>query len=104
MGMLSANFEDTLHRALGIANRYHHEFATLEHLLLALSEDQDALAVMGACGVDLAPLRQELSDNQKDDVTGPINPGIGEATPTAGFQRVLQRAAINVQSAGPEEV
>ncbi|MBI3419666.1 MAG: ATP-dependent Clp protease ATP-binding subunit ClpA [Proteobacteria bacterium] len=102
--MLSPNFEDTLHRALAIANRYHHEFATLEHLLLALSEDQDALAVMRACGMDISRLREELAGYLEEDLTGLINPGVGEAKPTAGFQRVLQRAAIHVQSAGREEV
>jgi ATP-dependent Clp protease ATP-binding subunit ClpA len=103
MGMLSPNFEETLHRALAIANRYHHEFATLEHLMLALTEDQDALAVMRACGVDVTRLRQELADYLEDQ-TGLINPGVGDAKPTTAFQRVLQRAAIHVQSAGRDEV
>jgi ATP-dependent Clp protease ATP-binding subunit ClpA len=104
MGMLSPNFEETLHRALAIANRYHHEFSTLEHLMLALTEDQDALAVMRACGVDVTQLRQQLGDYLEEDLTGLINPGVGDAKPTAAFQRVLQRAAIHVQSAGREEV
>ena len=59
--MLSRHLEQTLHRALAYANARHHEFATLEHLLLALTEDQDAIAVMRACGVDIDLLRQELT-------------------------------------------
>ncbi len=104
MGMLSPNFETTLHRALALANNHHHEFATLEHLLLALCDDPDALAVLRACGMDMARLRLELNEYLESDLEGLVNPGIGDAKPTAGFQRVLQRAAIHVQSAGREEV
>jgi ATP-dependent Clp protease ATP-binding subunit ClpA len=104
MGMLSPTLEQTLHRALAIANKYQHEFSTLEHLLLALTEDQDAVAVLRACGADLTRLRQDLSTYLEGDLTGLVNPGVGDPKPTAGFQRVLQRAAIHVQSAGREEV
>ena len=104
MGMLSPRLEQTLHRAIGLANQNHHEFATLEHLLLALTEDQDAIAVMRACGVNLDKIRQDLNLYMEEELSGLINPGVSEAKPTAGFQRVLQRAAIHVQSAGREEV
>jgi ATP-dependent Clp protease ATP-binding subunit ClpA len=104
MGMLSPRLEQTLHRALAHANQHQHEFATLEHLLLALTEDQDAVAVMRACGVNLDKIRQELNLYMQEELSGLINPGVSEAKPTAGFQRVLQRAAIHVQSAGREEV
>ena len=60
--MLSQNLEQSLHRALALANERRHEYATLEHLLLALTEDQDAIAVLRACGVDIDHLRQDLSD------------------------------------------
>ncbi|MFN7114026.1 MAG: ATP-dependent Clp protease ATP-binding subunit ClpA [Alphaproteobacteria bacterium] len=102
--MLSRNLEQTLHRALAYANARHHEFATLEHLLLALTEDQDAVAVMRACGVDLDLLRQELSHYIDTEMQNLVHPAAEESKPTSSFQRVLQRAAIHVQSSGREEV
>ncbi len=102
--MLSRNLEHTLHRALAHANGRRHEFATLEHLLLALTEDADAVAVMRACGVDLDVLRQDLQNYIDTELQGLIHPGAEEAKPTSSFQRVLQRAAIHVQSSGREEV
>jgi len=102
--VLSRNLEHTLHRALALATDRHHEFATLEHLLLALVEDSDAMSVMKACGVDLERLAEEVTDfldTELDDLrsTQDIEP-----KPTAGFQRVIQRAVIHVQSSGREEV
>jgi len=102
--MLSRHLEQTLHRALALANARHHEFATLEHLLMALTEDQDAVAVMRACGVDLDLLRQELSHYIDTELQNLVHPASEEAKPTSSFQRVLQRAAIHVQSSGREEV
>ena len=102
--MLSNNLEQSLHRALALANERHHEYATLEHLLLALTEDQDAVAVLRACGVDIDGLRRDLSHYIDDELSSLITNRTEEAKPTAGFQRVLQRAAIHVQSSGREEV
>ncbi|MDE2335919.1 MAG: AAA family ATPase, partial [Alphaproteobacteria bacterium] len=102
--MLSRNLEQTLHRALAYANARRHEFATLEHLLLALTEDQDAVAVMRACGVDIESLRQGLNHYIDAEMQNLVHPGADEAKPTSSFQRVLQRAAIHVQSSGREEV
>ena len=102
--MLSPNLEKTLHRALGYANERRHDFATLEHLLLALTEDPDAVAVMRACNVDIERLRRDLADYIDSQLGNLISNHGGEAKPTAGFQRVLQRAAIHVQSSGREEV
>ena len=102
--MLSRNLEQTLHRALEFAQRRHYEFATLEHLLLALTEDQDAVAVMRACGVDVARLREDLLAYIDNELAGLVLDQPEDAKPTAGFQRVLQRAAIHVQSSGREEV
>ena len=102
--MLSSNLEQTLHRALGFANERRHEYATLEHLLLALTEDPDAVAVMRACGVELEQLRGQLVDYIDNDLSNLISRSASDAKPTAGFQRVLQRAAIHVQSSGREEV
>ncbi|MBP2313194.1 ATP-dependent Clp protease ATP-binding subunit ClpA [Azospirillum soli] len=102
--MLSRNLEQTLHRALAHANERRHEYATLEHLLLALTEDADAMAVLRACGIDLDRLRAELSDYLDNELANLITNRPDDAKPTAGFQRVLQRAAIHVQSSGREEV
>ncbi|MBC6416342.1 MAG: ATP-dependent Clp protease ATP-binding subunit ClpA [Rhodospirillales bacterium] len=102
--MLSNTLEQTLHRALGYANERRHEYATLEHLLLALSEDQDAAAVLGACGIDLARLRAQLIDYIDNELSNLISRAGGDAKPTMCFQRVLQRAAIHVQSSGREQV
>jgi ATP-dependent Clp protease ATP-binding subunit ClpA len=102
--MLSRNLEKTLHRALAYANERRHEYATLEHLLLALTEDQDALAVLRACSVDLEKLRRELVNYVDHELTNLVSGHADDAKPTASFQRVLQRAAIHVQSSGREEV
>ena len=102
--MLSRYLEQTLHRALVYANVRQHEFATLEHLLLALTEDPDAVAVMRACGVDIDALRQDVTHYIDTDLQNLVHPAAGEAKPTSSFQRVLQRAAIHVQSSGREEV
>ncbi|MEE8559698.1 MAG: ATP-dependent Clp protease ATP-binding subunit ClpA [Alphaproteobacteria bacterium] len=102
--MLSRNLEQTLHRALAYANQRRHEFATLEHLLLALTEDQDSVAVMRACGIDVARLREDLLSYIDNEFAGLVLDRPEDAKPTAGFQRVLQRAAIHVQSSGREEV
>lgn len=102
--MLSRNLEQTLHRALALAADRHHEYATLEHLLLSLTEDQDAVAVLKACGVDLDQLSMDVTnfiDGELDDIR---NDRSSEPKPTAGFQRVVQRAVIHVQSSGREEV
>ncbi|GHD50513.1 ATP-dependent Clp protease ATP-binding subunit ClpA [Thalassobaculum fulvum] len=102
--MLSKNLEQSLHRALGIANEKHHEYATLEHLLYALTEDQDALAVLKACGVDVDKLRHDLMTYIDTELNGLVGASMEDAKPTAGFQRVVQRAVIHVQSSGREEV
>ena len=90
--MLSPNLEQTLHSALALATERLHEYATLEHLLLALTEDQDAVAVLRACGVDLEQLRQNLSEFIETELTGRVVTEVSDPKPTAGFQRVVQRA------------
>jgi len=102
--MLSRNLEQTLHRALSLASERHHEYATLEHLLLGLVDDTDATTVLRACGVDLDKLRQDLTEFLDKDLSGLATDRPGDPKPTAGFQRVVQRAAIHVQSSGREEV
>src|SRR6185503_7622626 len=102
--MLSRNLEQTLHRALSLASERRHEYATLEHLLLGLAEDTDAATVLRACGVDLDKLRSDLSEFLDKDLAGLATDRAGDPKPTAGFQRVVQRAAIHVQSSGRDEV
>ena len=102
--MLSSNLEKTLQDAYRLATLNKHEFVTLEHLLFTLTEDKDAISVFKACGVDIFLLKKNLDKfistelkNLKDNFTG-------EPKLTNGFQRVIQRAAIHVQSSGREEV
>src|SRR3954468_2060026 len=102
--MLSRNLEQTLHRALSLASERRHEYATLEHLLLGLADDSDAATVLRACGVDLDKLRQDLSEFLDKDLSGLATDRAGDPKPTAGFQRVVQRAALHVQSSGRDEV
>ncbi len=104
MPTFSRSLEKALHRALAIANERSHEYATLEHLLLALIEDKDAAAVMRACNVDLDALRHSLEGYIDNDLANMISADREESKPTAGFQRVIQRAVIHVQSSGREEV
>ena len=104
MPTFSRSLEQSLHRALAIANERHHEYATLEHLLLALIDDQDASAVMRACNVDLDKLRRSLTAYLESELENLITDGAEDSKPTAGFQRVIQRAVIHVQSSGREEV
>src|SRR6187399_2524573 len=104
MPTFSRSLEQSLHRALALANERHHEYATLEHLLLALIDDQDASAVMRACNVDLDKLRRSLTTYLESELENLITDGAEDSKPTAGFQRVIQRAVIHVQSSGREEV
>ncbi|MFJ5369153.1 ATP-dependent Clp protease ATP-binding subunit ClpA [Bosea sp. CER48] len=104
MPSFSRSLEQALHRALALANERRHEYATLEHLLLALVDDQDAAAVMRACSVDLDLLRRNLVDYIDSELTNLVTDGRDDSKPTAGFQRVIQRAVIHVQSSGREEV
>jgi ATP-dependent Clp protease ATP-binding subunit ClpA len=101
----STTLEQAIHAALALANARRHEFATLEHLLLALVDEPDAARVMKACSVDTEDLRTTLVDFIDEDLANLITDIDGsEAVPTAAFQRVIQRAAIHVQSSGRTEV
>jgi len=100
----SRNLEEGLHRALALANERNHEYATLEHLLLSLMDDSDAAAVMRACNVDTDLLRQQLISYVDNELSSLVVENGEESKPTAGFQRVIQRAVIHVQSSGREEV
>ena len=105
MPSFSTTLEQSIHAALALANARRHELATLEHLLLALIDEPDAARVMRACSVDLDELRKALEDFIEDDLSTLVTDVDGsEAVPTAAFQRVIQRAAIHVQSSGRTEV
>jgi len=101
----STTLEQAIHAALALANARQHEFATLEHLLLALIDEPDAARVLKACSVDTEDLRGTLVEFIDDDLANLVTDIEGsEAVPTAAFQRVIQRAAIHVQSSGRTEV
>ncbi|KPQ12527.1 MAG: ATP-dependent Clp protease ATPase suunit ClpA [Saliniramus fredricksonii] len=104
MPSFSRSLEQALHRALALAGERRHEYATLEHLLLALIDDQDAAAVMRACNVDMATLKTNLVEYVDNELANLATGAGQDAKPTAGFQRVIQRAVIHVQSSGREEV
>ena len=105
MPSFSTSLEHSIHHALALANDRRHELATLEHLLLALLDEPDAAKVMQACSVDVASLRKTLEDFVDEDLSTLVTDVEGsEAVPTAAFQRVIQRAAIHVQSSGRSEV
>ena len=104
MPTFSRNLKQTLDRALASARERRHEYATLEHLLLSLVEDVDASAVLRACSVDLDVLTKNLRDYIDRELDNLVNDDADECKPTAGFQRVVQRAIISVQSSGREDV
>src|SRR5271166_207873 len=104
MPIFSRALEKTLRKALSLANERRHEYATLEHLLLALIDDVDAAAVMRACSVDLDALRKTVVHYLDTELENLIVDNQEEAKATNGFQRVVQRAAFHVQSSGREEV
>jgi len=100
----SKSLENALHQALSLASSRRHEYATLEHLLLALIDDEDAAAVMEACNVRLEDLRRTVTHYIDNELDALIARERTETKPTAGFQRVIQRAVIHVQSSGRDEV
>jgi ATP-dependent Clp protease ATP-binding subunit ClpA len=100
----SRNLEESLHRAVAYANQRKHEYATLEHLLLSLLDDVDAANVMRACDVDMAELKKNLTGYVDTELKSLIVDDGEDAKPTAGFQRVIQRAVIHVQSSGRDDV
>jgi len=104
MPSFARDLEQTLHNALAEASRRRHEYATLEHLLLALIGDAHAAPVMKACGVDLDDLTRTVGTYLDEELTALKRDGETDPSPTAGFQRVVQRAILHVQSSGREEV
>ncbi|WP_333807847.1 AAA family ATPase, partial [Phenylobacterium sp.] len=104
MPSFSRQLEESLHRAVALANQRKHEYATLEHLLLSLTEDEDSVGVMKACDVDLDVLKTTLTNYVDNELKSLVVDDGEDAKPTPSFQRVIQRAVIHVQSSGREEV
>ena len=105
MPSFSSSLEKSIHSALKLANERNHELATLEHLLLALLDEKDASNVLNACNVNIELLRSNIENFLNNELGSLVTEVEGsEAVPTTGFQRVIQRAAIHVQSSGRNEV
>ncbi|MEI9932393.1 MAG: Clp protease N-terminal domain-containing protein [Rhizomicrobium sp.] len=104
MPSLSRHLEQALHRAIKLASDRHHEYATLEHLLLALLDDPDAAQVLKACNVNVDPLRAALQKYVDEELMTLVIEDGEDAKPTTGFQRVVQRAVLHVQNSGRDEV
>src|SRR5581483_11698467 len=104
MPSFARELEQTLHNALGEASRRRHEYATLEHLLIALIDDEHASKVMTACGVSRDELRASVKQYLDNELGALVADSATDPTPTSGFQRVVQRAVIHVQSSGRDEV
>src|SRR5438477_7873458 len=104
MPSFARELEQTLHNALGEASRRRHEYATLEHLLVALIDDEHASKVMTACGVSRDELRSSVKQYLDNELGALVADSATDPTPTSGFQRVVQRAILHVQSSGRDEV
>ncbi|WP_277981981.1 ATP-dependent Clp protease ATP-binding subunit ClpA [Sphingomonas phyllosphaerae] len=104
MPSFASALETTLHKALEAASSRRHEYATLEHLLLALIDDEHASQVMSACGVDLGELKTTVAHYLDTELGALRVDAATDPSPTSGFQRVVQRAILHVQSSGRDEV
>src|SRR5688500_6894773 len=104
MPSFAQSLEKTLHTALQHATDRTHEYATLEHLLLALVDDPEAAEVMTACGVDLGELTTVVRQYLDQEYQSLKTEDEADPQPTAGFQRVIQRAILHVQSSGKDTV
>src|SRR5881409_681871 len=104
MPSFARELEQTLHNALGEASKRRHEYATLEHLLIALVDDEHASKVMTACGVSRDDLRSSVKQYLDNELGALVADSATDPTPTSGFQRVVQRAILHVQSSGRDEV
>jgi hypothetical protein len=106
--LANVTFSPSLERSLGrthsLANQRHHKYATLEHLLLALVDDQDAADMMRACNVDIDKLRRNMVLYVESEFKDLVTAGAEDSKPTAGFQRVFERTVIHVHVSGREEL
>ena len=101
--MISDRFEKTLQRAQDKASSLNHQYMTLEHLLFAMTEDEDVMKILDDCNINISALKDELENFLKNSLNDLISDSQEEVKPTLGFQRVIQRAVIHVQSSGKEE-
>lgn len=104
MALLSQTLEQALRQAFEHARELEHEFVTLEHLLLALMDEKEAVNVLRACAVDNNKLRDDLNNFLKDEAAKSGEADEEQLQPTDSFQRVIQRAVFHVQGAGKNEV
>jgi ATP-dependent Clp protease ATP-binding subunit ClpA len=104
MPAFAPELETTLHNALAAASQRRHEYATLEHLLFALVDDEHASKVMIACGVDLGEIKDTVTHYLNNELESLKVEGNTDPSPTSGFQRVIQRAILHVQSSGRDDV
>ncbi|MBY0446951.1 MAG: ATP-dependent Clp protease ATP-binding subunit ClpA, partial [Burkholderiales bacterium] len=102
--MIAQELEVSLHMAFTDARQKRHEYITVEHLLLALLDNPSAAEVLRACGAHMDELRRQLGDFVKEHTPVVSGDGEVETQPTIGFQRVIQRAILHVQSSGKKEV
>ncbi len=102
--MIAQELEVSLHMAFTDARQKRHEFITVEHLLLAMLDNPSAAEVLRACGVDIDTLRKSLSEFIDEHAPKVEGEGEVDTQPTLGFQRVIQRAILHVQSSGKKEV
>src|SRR6476646_6296399 len=102
--MIAQELEVSLHMAFVEARQKQHEFITVEHLLLAMLDNPSAAEVLKACGVDLDELRGVLTDFINEHTPRLAAHSDADTQPTQGFQRVIQRAILHVQSSGKKEV
>src|SRR5204862_716901 len=104
MPSFARELEQTPHNGLGEASRRRHEYATLEHLLIAVIDDEHASRVMTACGFSRDDLRSSVKQYLDNELGALVADSATDPTPTSGFQRVVQRAILHVQSSGRDEV
>ena len=104
MPSFARELEQTLHNALGEASKRRHEYATLEHLLMALIDDEHSSKVMTACGVNREELKATVKHYLDNELGALVADSATDSTPTSGFQRVVQRAILHVQSSDRKSV
>ena len=105
MATFTKSLEKSISNAFSFASEKNHQYVTLEHLLFSLMDEEDAVNVMKACSVDIGLLRENLEhyiDHELDNIVN--SEKLSDPQPTAGFQRVIQRSIVHVQSSGKSEV
>lgn len=102
--MSENNSEYSIHKALSIAREHHHEYATLEHLLLALLEDETVVSILKGINIDVASLRTDVFNYIHNDLNSLIEETAKDAKPTAGFQRVIHRASVHSNANGEKYI